>query len=98
MDAYNGKYCLVRSRDAGVYAGTVVGIKGAVVRLTNARRIWYWAGAATLSELATRGTYKPGACKWPAAVPEVLVRGWCEVLPVSGEAMATYACVPVWSE
>jgi len=50
---------LVRTYSAGVFAGELVSRKGQEVVLKDARRIWYWAGAATLSELAMRGTSKP---------------------------------------
>ena len=52
-------YVLVRTYSAGVFAGTLETRKGQEVVLSNARRIWYWAGAATLSQLAVDGTIKP---------------------------------------
>lgn len=61
-----GKVCMVRTYSAGVFLGTVASRDGKEVTLTNARRIWYWAGAATLSQLATEGTSKPKECKFPA--------------------------------
>jgi hypothetical protein len=97
MVDYVGRMCVIRSRDSGVWIGTVLSIKGAVVRLSNARRVWRWAGAMTLSDLATLGTTAPAECKWPAAVPDVSVRGWCEIVPCSGAALATYERVPVWT-
>lgn len=89
---------IVRSRDAGVFAGRVISREGAEVTLADARRIWYWDGAATLSELAVCGTSKPGTCKFPVAVPEIVVLGVCEVIPMTEQAVASIAAVPVWSE
>ena len=57
---------MVRSRDAGVFYGHLEKRTGDEVHLTNARRVYYWDGAATLSELATKGTSKPKQCKFPA--------------------------------
>lgn len=89
---------MVRSANAGVFYGTLVRREGDEVTLTNARRCWYWDGAATLSELATRGTSKPGNCKFPAATTgEHLILGVCEVIPITPEALATLDRVPVWS-
>ena len=89
---------MVRSANAGVFYGTLVKREGDEVTLSNARRCWYWAGAATLSELATRGTSKPGSCKFPAPTKgNHLILGVCEVIPVTPEALATLDAVPVWS-
>ena len=49
------KYVIVRTYSAGVHAGTLVSQKGKEVVLMNTRRIWYWKGAASLSEMAVSG-------------------------------------------
>lgn len=93
----DGTKVIARSRDAGVFAGTITRRDGTEVELADARRIWYWDGAASLSELATRGTSKPGGCKFPAAVPSVLLTEVCELLVLSAEAEASISAVPVWT-
>jgi hypothetical protein len=60
-----GDYVIVRTYSAGVFAGTLRERNGKEVTLHNARRIWYWAGAASLSQLAQSGTSKPNQCKFP---------------------------------
>ena len=92
-----GRYCMVRTRSAGVFAGTVAERCGAEVLLKNARRIWYWSGAATLSQLATEGTKKPHLCKFPAPVAEVLLLNVIEIIPITGAASESIASVPIWS-
>lgn len=52
---YEGKPVLVRTQGAGVHFGYLAFREGSEVRLTKARRIWYWKGANTLSEIATSG-------------------------------------------
>jgi len=52
----NNKYVIVRTYSAGVFAGTLVSREGREVTLADARRIWYWDGAASLSQLAMEGT------------------------------------------
>jgi hypothetical protein len=49
---------LVRSESAGVFFGQLVTTDLSVgfVTMQNARRIWYWSGAASLSQLAIDGT------------------------------------------
>ena len=92
-----GKYCMVRTREAGVFAGTVAERDGAEVLLKNARRIWYWSGAASLSQLATDGTSNPKDCKFPVPVAEVLLLGVIEIIPITDAAAASIAAVPVWT-
>ena len=53
-----GKHCIVRTQSAGVFAGTLQSREGQEVTLTDARRLWYWDGAASLSQLAVSGVSK----------------------------------------
>jgi len=93
-----GKTCIVRTQSAGVFLGVVAQRNGKEARLTNARRIWYWAGAASLSQLATEGTSKPNQCKFPASVPEVILTEVIEIIPATEAAIASIAAVPEWRE
>jgi hypothetical protein len=91
-----GKTCIVRTYSAGVFLGTVKERNGKEVLLTEARRIWYWDGAASLSQLANEGTSKPGNCKFPAPVAEVLLTEAIEFIPATEAAIAAIAAVPEW--
>ncbi len=92
------KVVMVRSRDAGAFFGEFVSRDGDVVTLKNARRVWYWDGASTLSELATEGTSKPKTCKFPAPTEgKHIVLGVCEVLPVTARAIESLDAVPAWT-
>ena len=90
------KYVLVRTYSAGVFAGYLESRSGQEVILTDARRIWYWAGAATLSQLAVDGTSKPNDCKFPAPVPRVELLQAIEIMDVTSQAKASIEAVPVW--
>ena len=90
-------YVMVRTYNAGVFAGTLDSRKGKEVVLLNARRIWYWAGAASLSELATRGTSKPNECKFPIEMPRVVLTEAIEIIDVTPAAKASIAGVPPWT-
>jgi hypothetical protein len=92
-----GKYVIVRTYSAGVFAGNLGSRKGKEVVLLNARRIWSWQGAATLSELATRGTSKPRECKFPCEVARIEVTEAIEILDVTKMAEANIKAVPVWT-
>ena len=93
-----GKTCIVRTYTAGVFLGTIKERNGKEVLLENARRIWYWDGAATLSQLANEGTKKPENCKFPAPVSELLLTEAIEVIPATEAAIASIAAVPVWKK
>ncbi len=50
------KYVICRTNSAGVFAGFFESRNGKEVVLRDARRIWRWSGAASLSQLAMEGT------------------------------------------
>lgn len=92
------KYVIVRTYSAGVFAGELESRKGQEVVLLNARRIWYWAGAASLSQLATDGTSKPSECKFPCEVSRVELLQAIEILDVTEKARESIKGVPVWQQ
>lgn len=92
----NGRYVIVRTYSAGVFAGTLESRKGREVVLRDARRIWYWKGAATLSQLAVDGTSNPSGCKFPCPVPRVELLEAIEILDVTERAKESIESVPVW--
>ena len=91
-------YSIVRTYSAGVFAGNLTKRKGQEGVVKNARRIWYWDGAASLSQLAVDGTSKPENCKFPCEVPEILLTQIIEVLPCSAKAEKSIKSVPVWKQ
>lgn len=92
-----GKQCIVRAFSAGVFYGTLLKLENREALIADARRLWYWQGAASLSELAVRGVSEPDKCMFPAPVSEALVMEVIEVLPCTPEACASIEGVPVWS-
>jgi hypothetical protein len=94
----NKKYVIVRTYSAGVFAGELELRKGQEVVLTNARRIWYWAGAASLSQLAMEGTSAPDKCKFPCTVDRVELLQTIEILDTTPAAKKSIESVPVWKQ
>lgn len=92
------EYCMVRTYSAGVFAGYIESRNGKEAVLRNARRIWYWDGAASLSELATRGTSKPENCKFPVAVDKVILTEVIEIIPITLAAKTSIEGVAVWTK
>lgn len=91
------KFVICRTYSAGVFAGFLESREGKEVVLSNARRLWYWAGAASLSQLAMEGTKKPKDCKFPVAVNRVELTEAIEILDVTPEAQKSIEEVPVWA-
>lgn len=87
---------IVRTYFAGVFAGELVSREGKEVVLQNARRLWFWAGASSLSQLAMEGTSKPLSCKFPCAVDRVILTEVIEVIDMTKKAVASIAGVPIW--
>ena len=92
------RYCMVRTYSAGVFAGYVETLDGKHAVLRHARRIWYWDGAASLSELATYGTSKPQNCKFPCEVERVELTEVIEVIDITEKAKSAIDEVPVWTQ
>lgn len=94
--SFTNKYAIIRSAAAGVFAGTIIERRGDRVVLKNARRCWYWSGAATLSQLAIDGPQNPNDCKFPAEVPLIWIADVIEIIPATPAAKKAIAAVPVW--
>ena len=79
---FEGKKVIVRTYSAGVHYGELVEKEGQDVLLKNSRRIWYWKGAFTLSEIAVKGL-DTKASKLSVVVPEIMLMQAIEIIPVS---------------
>ena len=88
---------IVRSKGSGVWAAEIVSKDGTTAVLKNAIRIWYWAGAASLSELAMIGTKRPSECKFCIPVDEVEVYEIVEILSITDKAEASIKGVEPWT-
>ena len=92
------EYKLVRTYSAGVFAGYVESKSGKECVLRKVRRIWYWDGAKSLSQLAVDGTTKPQKCKFPCEVDKIELTEAIEYISVTKKAQESIASVPVWEE
>jgi hypothetical protein len=93
-----GKYVIARTNSAGVFAGVLESKEGKEVKLTDARRIWYWSGAASLSQLAMEGTKDPDNCKFPCPVTSVVLTEAIEILECSQQAIESIRGVKIWKQ
>ena len=90
------KYVIVRTYSAGVFAGFLESREGKEVTLTKVRRLWYWSGAASLSQLAEMGTCNPKDCKFPDPVSRIVLTEAIEILDVTEVAQASIEAVIPW--
>lgn len=95
-DLHGMPYKIVRCKSSGVFSGYVESRNGREVVIRKARRLWYWAGAATLSQLAMEGTKKPDECRFPCEVDRVKVLDAIELLDVSAAAKKSLDGVKIW--
>jgi len=95
--AKNLKYVIVRTYSAGCFAGYLVSRTGKEVVLEKARRLWYWAGAASLSQLAQEGTNCPASCKFPCAVDRIELTEAIEIIDGTERARTSLEGVAIWS-
>lgn len=93
-----GKVCMIRTYSAGVHFGEVVSKNGQNVVLKNARRVWYWASACSLSQLAMEGDKKPKDCKISMEVNEIELDQAIEVIPMTSEAIENFKGIAPWKK
>ena len=91
------KICIIRSYESGVHFGEVLEtrdtIHGLSVTLKDSRRVHYWEGAASLSQMALDGI-KTG--RIAMVLPEIQVESVCEIIPMSDAAIDNMKKQPIW--
>lgn len=90
--------CIIRTNRAGVFFGTPTEFDSTTREMTikDCRRLWYWSGAASLSQLATEGVKNPDQCKFTVVVQEMTVMEVIEVIPCTHEAIKNIEEVAIW--
>lgn len=89
-------YVIVRTYSAGVFAGYLEKREGKEAVIRNARRIWYWSGAASLSQMALEGVSNPKACKFSVVVSREEVTEAIEILSCTEAARKNIEGVDIW--
>lgn len=87
---------IIRGDRSGVFFGTLVKKEGHEVTLENCRRIWYWDGAASISQLAVDGTNKPENCKFTVPVFSIVILDAIEIIPCTEKAIKSIEGVWEW--
>lgn len=92
------KWYIIRADRAGVFFGHIKERRGSEADLTDVRRLWYWDGAASLSQMAVDGVKRPENCKFTVTVPTMTVLGVIEVIECSDIAAEIIREVPEWKQ
>lgn len=98
------KSSIIRTYAAGVHVGEITSREdlqsGLKVTLKNARRIWYWNGAASLSQLAVHGISagRENNCKFPCEVETIELMQVIEIIPITKNAADSINSIPVWEK
>ncbi len=95
-----GKRVVIRSDRAGVFYGTLNEIEPCgdkyTVELTNVRRLWYWEGAASITQIAEEGVKQPKECRFTMWQDSIVVAGIVELHEAKKEAQDIIDNVWIW--
>ena len=92
------KYFIVRGDRSGVFAGNIKKREGREVTMTNVRRLWYWDGACSISQLAKDGTAAPQNCRFTVSVDELLILDAIEIILCTKKAEKSIKEVKEWKK
>ena len=90
------KKVIVRGDRSGVFFGTLTAKDGKEVTLEKCRRLWYWNGAASISQLAMNGTTAPDSCKFTVTVDLIIITDVIEIIPCTDKAIMSIEGVKEW--
>ena len=79
-----GKFVVIRTYSAGVHCGVLLSREGKEVELSDARRIWYWSGANSLSQASVDGVAEESRIS--VAVPSIVLTEAIEIIECSDKA------------
>lgn len=93
-----GKVCLFRTYSAGIHYGTLLEKDGQDCLLMNAKRIWYWSGACSISQIAMEGSKDISNCKIAVMVDSILLSQVIEIIPMTKSAIHNLDSGVVWKK
>lgn len=97
-----GKKVIIRSYGAGVFFGTLNEAEKCedkwTVELLNCRRLWYWYGAFTITQLAVDGTSRPQDCKFTVTESSIVVSSVIEIHECTEKSIQSIGGVAEWKK
>ena len=94
----NYEYVIIRGDKSGVFAGFLKNEEGQTATLQRCRRLWYWDGAASISQIAVDGVSKPENCKFSIETGEHKIYDVIEMIPATTQAKDSIQAVAMWAK
>lgn len=92
-----GKKVIIRGSYSGVQYGTLEKAAGTNVILKDSRRLWYWNGAASLTQLSQEGVKYPKDCKFTVTSQKpIYISDVIEILVCTDTAIRNIQEVEEW--
>jgi len=95
-----GKKVIIRSYGAGVFFGTLNEAEKTedkwTVELLDCRRLWRWAGACSITQLAVDGVRRPEECMFTITEPSIVVSSVIEIHGCSDSSVNSIEGVKEW--
>ena len=92
-----GKKCVFRGDRSGVFFGELADKNGQEVEIKNCRRLWYWDGACSISEISLSGVKNPNNCKFTVTVESLVITDCIEIDVCTEKAIENIESVKVWN-
>ena len=89
-------YDIVRGEKSGVFFGKIKERRGREVTLSEVRRLWYWDGAASISQIAKEGVKKPQNCKFTVTLDEIVLMDVIEIDLCTDDSVKNIQEVAEW--
>ena len=96
METMMNKKVIIRGDRSGVFFGTLVKKEGQEVTLEKCRRLWFWRGASSISQLAKDGTSNPTECKFTVTVDRIIITDAIEIILCTDKAIKSIEGVAEW--
>lgn len=91
------KYCVIRTYSAGVHIGYVKRCDGQEIELIKSRRLHYWDGACSLSQVAIDGVDESNS-RIAMELPEIILTDCIEIIPCSEKSEKFFKGAKVWKK
>ncbi len=91
-------YVIIRAYSAGSFVGYLEKLDGDKVIMRKVRRLWYWDGANSLTDIALKGVTKSENCKFTAPIDKMTILGVIEIIECTQDAKDNIAGVKEWTK
>ena len=96
-DSVMSKKVIIRTYSAGVHYGILNKVDNDVVELLNARRIHYWNGANSLTDIALGGISDKVTSRITKKLPSIILQNVIEIIECTDVAIEDLDNFPEWT-